>query len=367
MEQFRRSLVLFVLAVICLGMFPRVAHLQETAPFPLSERGPFNMVGRQAFSFVDETRDRTVSGYIWYPAGNDPDARPGPIRPKDDLPPDATVALFPLIFYSHPRSQDGVTVSTTLGAAPHLATYGFAVVSIDNNDPSVRNVNIMNRPLDLLFVLDQLAAEGGTGALKGLIDTQHVGVTGYSLGGTTTLLFSGARIDPLSRDTYCTTAAETGSLTCDFGADVWAEMLQARAQMEPVPVAGEPWPPFADDRIVAVMPVAPCHGPLFGERGLMSGTLPTLIIGLEKDETCLYERDALYIYEHLGSPERALLTVSKMGHSDAVFDSEIQRVFNHFTVAFFGYHLQGKMDYAQYLTADFVSGFDNLMWASNGE
>jgi predicted dienelactone hydrolase len=200
-----------------------------------------------------------------------------------------------------------------------------------------------------------------------LIDFEHVGVTGYSLGGLTALLFSGAQIDPLSRDTYCTTTEKPGPIICDFGVDVWQDMLRARAQIEPKPVEGKPWPPYTDKRIVAVMPIAPCFGPFFGERGLANAALPTLIIGLKQDEKCIYERDALFMYEHLGSANRALLTVFKQGHDDAVFNSKPQKIFNHFAVAFFGYHLQGKTDYAQYLTAKFVSGFDNMKWVSSTE
>ena len=34
----------------------------------------------------------------------------------------------------------------------------------------------------------------------------------------------------------------------------------------------------------------------------------------------------------------------------------------HFMVAFFGYHLQGREDYQQYFSEDFVSQFDDLAW-----
>jgi hypothetical protein len=34
----------------------------------------------------------------------------------------------------------------------------------------------------------------------------------------------------------------------------------------------------------------------------------------------------------------------------------------HFATAFFGYHLQGREDYAKYFSEDFVAQYDNLAW-----
>ncbi len=364
MKHTKWILSLMIIGAVCLGISPSAAIAQKAEPLPLSVAGPNNVVGMQAFTFVDETRDKSVTGFIWYPAGQKPPT-PAPIVPRKDLAPDTSVAPYPLVIYSHGRSQDGVSATTTLGAAPQLASYGFAVLSIENNDPPLRQIDLIQRPMDILFVLNHLAAIKEQDALAGLIDFDHVGMTGYSLGAWTALLFSGARLDPSSRDTYCATVEKPEDLACAIGADVLQQMLDERAQYDPPLIEGEPWPAYTDDRIIAVMPVAPCFGPFFGERGLAAATLPTLIIGLERDERCTYERDALYIYDYLGSEDRALLTVFKQGHADAVLNRAPQKIFNHFAVAFFGYYLQGKTDYAQYLTADFVNGIDNLEWTSS--
>jgi hypothetical protein len=34
----------------------------------------------------------------------------------------------------------------------------------------------------------------------------------------------------------------------------------------------------------------------------------------------------------------------------------------HFATAFFGYYLQGREDYAEYFSEDFVTQFDDLAW-----
>jgi hypothetical protein len=35
---------------------------------------------------------------------------------------------------------------------------------------------------------------------------------------------------------------------------------------------------------------------------------------------------------------------------------------NHLATAFFGYHLQGRQDYANFFSEDFVAQFDDLAW-----
>lgn len=353
-----------MLGAVSLLMPPGAAQAQNAAALPLSANGPY-LIGRQEFTFVDASRDRTLTGYIFYPSGQN--ANPSrPLVHRNDAPPDTSAAPYPLVFYSHPRSGDGVDATATLGAAPLLASYGFAVVSIQHNDPPLPEgwLNLIQRPMDIVFVLNQLEAASGEGGIASLIDFAHVGITGFSFGGWTALQFSGAQIDPASRAAYCTTVTQVGDSVCDISDEVWQQIVNLHAQFDPSTAEGGLWSPYADRRIIAVMPVAPCWGPLLGERGLASATVPTLIVGLERDERCPYERDALFMYDHLGAADRALLTVSRQGHADAIFNRDPQKIFNHFSVAFFGLHLMGITDYAQYLTADAVKGFDNLAWAS---
>lgn len=361
-EKWIRALI--VLGVILLGTPPSAASLQAATELPLSGNGPY-LVGRQEFSLMDDTRDRLLTGFVFYPSGEN--ASPArPLVPRNDADPNLDAAPYPLILYSHPRTGDGVDAGTTLGAAQSLASYGFAVVTVNHLDPVALWLNIVNRPMDILFVFNQLAAERDENQIAGLIDFERVGVSGYSFGGFTALLFSGARIDLAAREAYCAEAGadDNGVSFCSVDPEIWQQVLDDRAQYDPPLVEGEPWSPYADERITAVMPVAPCFGPLFGEDGLAYATVPTLIVGLERDERCPYDRDALFMYEHLGSADRALLTLFNQGHTDAIFNREPQKIFNHFAVAFFGYHLQGKTEYAQYLSAEFMSGFDNLSWAS---
>ena len=76
----------------------------------------------------------------------------------------------------------------------------------------------------------------------------------------------------------------------------------------------------------------------------------------------LYRENAL-MFEHLGSPDKALISFVGPDHM-MVFQPEWQDRMAHFAVAFFGYHLQGKPEYRGYFSQDFVSQFNYLKWGA---
>ncbi|HSR31619.1 MAG TPA: hypothetical protein VLY63_13720, partial [Anaerolineae bacterium] len=74
----------------------------------------------------------------------------------------------------------------------------------------------------------------------------------------------------------------------------------------------------------------------------------------------LYKENGL-IYEHLGSPDKTLISFVGPDHM-MIYDSEMVTRMAHFAVAFFGYHLQGRQDLARYFSQDFVTKHDDLAW-----
>lgn len=357
-------LALMMVGAMSFGM-PSAAPAQDAAALPLAETGHYDVVGRQAFRLMDDTRDRELTGYIWYPSGSSASRRPGPIIPKNDLPPAAEAAPYPLVIFSHPRTQDGVDANFTLGLAPQLASYGFAVISINHYDPANRFLNLVHRPMDMLFALNQFASSDN--AWSGQINFEKVGIAGYSMGGMASMLLTGASIDPLALSEFCASTDNAGWATCDFSEELWQAVQNERAKFDPPVPEGGIWPPYTDSRIAAVMPIAPCQGPFFGERGLAGAVVPTLIVGQEQDEICTYERDALFMYEHMGSDDRALLTLLKQSHAGVYDNRDMQKILKQFAVAFFGYHIQGKTEYADYLTGAYAAEFDSVTWASTNE
>ena len=106
------------------------------------------------------------------------------------------------------------------------------------------------------------------------------------------------------------------------------------------------------------MPMAGEGWWLFGEKGLASVDRPTLIIAATQDE--LYAENAI-IFEHLGTTDKTFISFVGKDHNMIIEEEMIARM-AHFAVAFFGYHLQGRQDLAQYFSQDFVNQHDDLAW-----
>ena len=169
---------------------PTIAATQEEtrepASFVLSEPGPC-VAGNREYTLIDDSRNgRDVELLIWYPAqmqsngGSNPIVRDGPADMSD--------APYPIII-TEENSGRYFFLS-------HLATHGFVMVAVRNHtynfEPSsyIKSATIEN-VRDFLFALDRISSEPPIG-LEGVMDTDTVGVTGYSYGGDITLTMSGS-------------------------------------------------------------------------------------------------------------------------------------------------------------------------------
>jgi predicted dienelactone hydrolase len=375
-KSFTLCVLLIVIAV--LGLLPGTAAAQQPGKGtpPLAGPGPY-VVGERTMTFVDASRDgRKIDIAVWYPAiaPANPDKRKADSlefahRGWPDAVPDTKGAPYPLILYSgFHEAAENVFESSQL--TKPLASRGFVVVSLSHLQ-SDRQSTLVDRPLDILFVIDQLATIT-TGDLAGLIDADHAGVMGWDYGGYAALALTGARIDPTSANAWASKpfiAAEQGktdthprNLFPDWN---WDNLAAYRASLSPLK-AGELWPPFTDKRIKAALMFGPCFVPMFGDKGLAAATMPSFIVGGAANGSCLYEQDTTYAYTHLGSQDRYLLSVANQGYA-FVEDRRYEPVLTHFEVAFFGYYLQGHQDYAQYLTAKYVDSLEadvklGLVW-----
>lgn len=330
------------------------AETQEPNPYPLSEYGPYH-VGVRIYTFTDTARNgREVAISIYYPAVP-PDGSTG-IGFFRDASLDPRDAPYPLILSS-------TKVANIF--AHYLVSYGFIWVGIQKID-TYRSTNpeMLHQPLDILFALEQVASNPPQG-FEGMIDAEHAGATGYSFDGFNTLMLSGTRIDPQLYLELCADPEQTkqsvtywfeGWYNCglagqwdSFSADAGKELTSSQDGL---------WQPVTDERIRAVMPMAADGFYLFGEKGLAFEDRPALMIAGSVDE--LYAENAL-IFEHLGTPDKALITFIGKGHM-MIYDSKMVTRMAHFMVAFFGYHLQGREEFARYFSEDFVSQFDDLAW-----
>jgi predicted dienelactone hydrolase len=325
------------------------------APYKLAESGPYH-VGMRTSKLVDASRgDRQVSVTVWYPAVQPADSTSS--APTRDADPDIKGAPYPLILSSTKMAEI---------LAPYLVSHGFAWASVDGIDVYFTFYEgAIDQPLDILFALDQVAANPPEG-LQGVIDAERSGTIGYSFDGFNSLAMSGARIDPEYYLAQCPTPDATTEAVLGGRSSFWCpparEWNEFTAHVDASITASEGslWQPLTDPRIRAVMPMA-CEGwVLFGERGLAAVDRPVLIIDATNDE--LYRENVL-IYEHLGTPDKALISFVGPDHM-MVYDPEMVARMAHFAVAFFGYHLQGRQDMAWYFSENFVAQHDDLVWGA---
>lgn len=322
--------------------------------FPLAEPGPY-YPGYQEHTIVDENRGgREIELTIWYPANEETNAlnmHDAPVNKRD--------APFPLI----------LTGNATGGELfdDHLVTHGFVMVEVTHPDDYISwDYGLIDHPRDFLFALDQLAANPPEG-VKGIIDTDHVGVAGFSWEGYYSLAVSGVRINPEFYLEQCLGASSLDpplsdrliTYYCDLAAR-WDD-FEAQAGSQMMVSEDGLWRPLTDERIRAVIPMAPEGAWLFGKRGLAAGDRPTMIITGTADDINKYGLETVFIFENLGTPDRVLVSFVDETHSMADMPEPRKRM-QHFVTAFFGYYLQEFEDYAEFYSEDFVTQFDDLAW-----
>lgn len=332
---------------------------REPGVFPLSEPGPYHVGILRGVAFDDVSRGgREVGLTIWYPAVTSQD--PAPEGPIPDATADPTGAPYPLIVSS---SKVGFVF------APHLASHGFVVVGVNGLDYYIPwDQNLIDQPLDILFALDRVASAPPE-ELAGVIEADNAGAMGYSFDGYNALAMSGARIDPSFYLAQCADAPSMDPALDPFWIDYYCRMSSEWGQFSAhagQTITGSDdglWQPMTDERIRAVMPMAPEGAWLFGERGLAAVDRPTLVIAATEDRDCDYNREAVYLYEHMGTSDRAMISFVGRDHM-MVFQPEMVARMAHFAVAFFGFHLQGREDLGRYFSQDFVAQHDDLVWGA---
>ena len=315
--------------------------------------------------------DRPLTLEVWYPATL-PDgtveggiyevvARDGaPAQLKGRAVRDAEPALdggpYPLVVLSHGYPGNRFQLAHF---GENLASKGYVVASIDHTDSTYADQGpfastLYNRPLDQLFVVDELALRSAAdeGFLTGLVDASRTGIIGYSMGGYGLVNVLGAGFTEAS--TRFPFGPPNGLL-----AERQAGNVAYEASLDP--------------RIRAAVAIAPWGMPLgfWDAEGLAGIETPVLFMAGSEDEVSGYANGTRAIFEGAVHAERALLTFENAGHAaaapnpmpgeawdtvafaryaEAVWDAiRMNNVAQHFATAFFGLHLQGDEAMAPYL------------------
>lgn len=332
---------------------------------------------------TDPLYDRPLTVEVWYPADLAAETkalvryeevmgtRGDTLRPLTpftfkgramrDAEPLTTAGAFPLVVVSH-----GYVGSRYLMTylTENLASKGYVVAAIDHTDSTFKDANafqstLLNRALDIRFVLNEMEALGNSSsadALKGRIDANNTAIIGYSMGGFGVLNVAGAGYS----DAFAGfTVGMTGG----------SKAIGIHSASNPE------YQKMVDPRIKAVVAFAPwgMERGVWDAEGLKGLKTPTLFVAGSQDDISGYEKGIKAIYEGAINADRYLLTYMGARHNvapnpppaeslqpglhideyyryaDSTWDQrKINNVNQHFVTAFIGTHLKQK-DYKKYL------------------
>ena len=285
----------------------------------------------------------------------------------------ASGETFPLVLISHGYPGNRYLLSHL---AENLASKGYVVASIDHTDSTYRTQaafgsTLVNRSLDQLFVLEQMAqkaAEGGDFA--GLYDAENTGLIGYSMGGYGAIITAGGGVTEAS--VGYTWGGPHGTLGIhQAGSDTHDALPDPRIKTA---VAFGPWG---------------MNRGFWDAEGLAGVQIPMLFIAGSQDDTSLYEDGIRAIWQNTSNVDRALLTYMNAGHNagapmpapeesyyfsedkgfnisehytDAVWDTvRMNNIAQHFVTAWLDSHLKGEAEKETYL--DLVEDSNAGVWS----
>ncbi len=364
----------------------------------LAQRGPFS-VGVTTLELINpeqvnilvsaESRyDRPLTIELYYPAilaegdaeltsytdafgrSDDPNRGTTPFnftgRAARDAAPNSDAGPYPLVIVSHGYPGSRFMLSYL---NEHLASVGYVVAAIGHTESSFVDVaafssTLLNRSLDQLFVLDELARQsvGSEGLLSGLIDADNSAIIGYSMGGYGALNSAGAG--------YSETIVNTPFVPGRALAVRQAGNFTVDARIKAV-IAFAPW--GAPAALVAIN--VPSDLAFWDAEGLAGLRVPSLFIAGSEDDISGYEDGVKWLFDHAVNSERYMLVYENARHNVApnpppvaatsFLDFEryaefawdparINNINQHFVTAFLGLHLKAE-DYKAYLESA-VSG-----------
>jgi predicted dienelactone hydrolase len=323
------TMVVLVAAPISLSLAQdnQPQGIRPDAP-PYGVRGP-HPVGAMDLT-IEPDSDRPIVTAVWYPALNPNSvaeettyyALPGgPDMPVSghaimNAMPDTANGPYPLIIMSPGRPGARVAFPYY---GEQLASHGFIAVTLAPFG-NVMTAELKSMayalyyvPQDITRTIDAFEEFTKTdGTLKGMVDTEHIGVTGMSFGGYTSLIAGGAQVNLSVLKSYC--AKSASDTRCDEILGGTKE-LAGYAGLPAVPDGS--WPSWGDPRVDAIVPIVPGPG-VIGE-GAKSVTVPTLLILGSADTTAIPAYNGYPIWDNLGASSKTLVEFINANHTFSIF------------------------------------------------
>ncbi len=334
--------------------------------------------------------DRPLTVEVWYPAAEGASGetslqaflRDGTTevtlqgRAMRDAAPADVAEPYPLVLISHGYPGNRFLMSHL---AENIASKGYVVASIDHTDSTYRTQaafgsTLVNRSLDQLFVLEQMAQMSGdeSSGLAGLYDAQNTGLIGYSMGGYGAIITAGGGV----------TEASVG-----YG---WGAPHGTLAIHQ---AGSETHDALPDPRIKTAVAFGPwgMNTGFWDAAGLSGVQIPMLFIAGSQDDTSLYEKGVRAIWQGATGVDRALLTYDNGGHNsgapmpapaesfyfnedkgfnisahytDAVWDTtRMNNIAQHFVTAWLDRELKGEDEKGAFL--DLIESSNDGVWSMN--
>jgi predicted dienelactone hydrolase len=273
--------------------------------------GQIYNVGERSMDLYDSVRSRRINTEIWYPASEIDENH----EKITDLPfvldPTIRNAEFiklrcPVIFLSHGTGGNRFSLAWL---AIYLAQNGYIAIAPDHWGNTYDNkipeyfVRYWERPLDVSFLLTTFLADK---ELAKYIDTDKIGIVGFSFGGYTSLALAGADLD-------CNLLKKNAQTSVGKKEFNIPELGDLRKLIEKIPCESVN-KTFKDNRIKAIVALSPALGcGFFSQEQTKSIGSPVLIIGAENDRIAPIQTNA-EIYSKLIPGAEYIILKGKIGH-----------------------------------------------------
>jgi predicted dienelactone hydrolase len=261
--------------------------LRPSAAATLSTRLEPSILGNHPYenwsvSFRDHERDRVIPIDLYWTEHN-----PGP-----------------MVVLSHGFGADRHFLDYL---AHHLASHGVTVVAIEHPGSNVQALikqegsllpasEFVERPRDVSFILDRLTdLNEHSFFLRNRLNMKTITLVGHSLGGYTGLVLAGGKVNPIGLADYCTNLEVGSSSPAD-----WFQCAATEAELPPESLA--------DPRITQLVLMNPLAGHIFGEAGLRSVKVPSLVVTSTNDGIASVSDQQLRPFNQLSGP-RSLVAI----------------------------------------------------------
>ncbi|MGF1459148.1 MAG: alpha/beta hydrolase [Leptolyngbyaceae cyanobacterium] len=257
---------------------PRRSLTQDLNPAMSGHRRP----ERWSVSFRDHHRDRVIPMDLYWSERN----------------------AGPTVILSHGFGADRYFLDYL---AQHLASHGLTVIALEHPGSNVEALiapegailpghEFVERPRDISFILDRLSELNETSFfLRDRLELDAVTIVGHSLGGYTGLVLAGGKVDPVALADFCAGIEVGASSPAD-----WFQCAATEAELPPESLA--------DPRIAQLVLMNPLAGHIFGETGLRSVKVPTLVVTSTSDGIASVSDQQLRPFNQLTGP-RSLIAI----------------------------------------------------------